>query len=332
MSLTDTNPTPIIIRRKKVVAHAHHGGSWKVAFADFVTAMMAFFLLMWLIAQTSPEERTAIQGYFNNPRGTISGQGGGLDAPGVGQIGPGGIQPGAISLDNPPSQSDPLDNEQALSEASDEAVRAEQEAREKRSLDELQRALEEELGKQDSAFIKLRDQIIIDQTALGLRIQLVDKENRPMFDRGESRLQDYARDVVLALAPRLDVVANRLSINGHTDSTPYRKDADFGNWELSAARANSARRALIEGGYPESKILTVQGMGASVPRVLDDPADPSNRRIVILVLRREVEDALRGTSLVTRTQQEFLDQTDPEAPGQQDAESGTGTGAHQNPM
>ncbi len=313
MNVTDGATAPIIIRRKKVIANGHHGGSWKVAFADFVTAMMAFFLLMWLLAQTSPEERTAIQGYFNDPRATIVGQGGGLDAPGVGQIGPGGIQPGAISLDNPLSQSEPAENEPSLASASDEAVRAEQQAREKRSLDELQQALEEELGKQDSAFVKLRDQIIIDQTALGLRIQLVDKDNRPMFDRGESRLQGYAREVLHALAPRLNVVANRLSINGHTDSVAYRDGSDYSNWELSADRANSARRALVEGGYPEDKIFTVQGMGASVPLIADDPAAASNRRIVILVLRREVEDALKGVTLVSRTQSEFLEQTKPAA-------------------
>ena len=315
MNVTDGATAPIIIRRKKkVVAHGHQGGSWKVAFADFVTAMMAFFLLMWLLAQTSPEERTAIQGYFNDPRGTIAGQGGGLDAPGVGQIGPGGIQTGAISLDNPVSQAEPIESEPSLAEASDAAVRAEQQAREKRSLDELQQALEEELGKQDSAFVKLRDQILIDQTALGLRIQLVDKDNRPMFDRGESRLQDYASEVLHALAPRLDVVANRLSINGHTESVAYRDGSDYSNWELSADRANSARRALIEGGYPEDKIFTVQGMGASVPLITDNPTAASNRRIVILVLRREIEDALKGVTLVSRTQSEFLDQTRPVAP------------------
>lgn len=305
---------PIVIKRIKKVAGGHHGGAWKIAYADFVTAMMAFFLLMWLLAQTSPEERTAIQGYFNDPRGTIAGQGGGLDAPGVGQIGPGGIQTGAISLDNPVSQAEPIESEPSLAEASDAAVRAEQQAREKRSLDELQQALEEELGKQDSAFVKLRDQILIDQTALGLRIQLVDKDNRPMFDRGESRLQDYASEVLHALAPRLDVVANRLSINGHTDSVAYRDGSDYSNWELSADRANSARRALIEGGYPEDKIFTVQGMGASVPLITDNPTAASNRRIVILVLRREIEDALKGVTLVSRTQSEFLDQTRPVAP------------------
>jgi chemotaxis protein MotB len=303
---------PIIIRRKKVVAHGHHGGSWKVAFADFVTAMMAFFLLMWLLAQTSPEERTAIQGYFKDPRGSIAGQGGGLDAPGVGQVGPGGANTGAIMLDNPLTQAGHEEAEPALDRATDEQLRAEQAEREKQSLDELQKALEEELGKEDSAFIKLRDQIIIDQTALGLRIQLVDKENRPMFDSGESRLQEYAREVLIALAPRLRAVSNKLSVNGHTDAVAYRHGSDYSNWELSADRANSARRALVDGGYPEDKVLTVQGMGASVPRLTDKPEAPSNRRIVILVLKKDVEDALKGTTLVSRTDVEFLQQTVPE--------------------
>jgi chemotaxis protein MotB len=304
---------PIIIKRKKVVAHGHHGGSWKVAFADFVTAMMAFFLLMWLLAQTSPEERAAIQGYFNDPRGSIAGQGGGLDAPGVGQIGPGGVNTGAIMLDKPLTQAEQVEAEPALEQATDEQLRAEQASREKQTLDELQKALEDELGKQDSAFMKLRDQIIIDQTALGLRIQLVDNENRPMFDSGESVLQDYAREVLVALAPRLAVVTNKLSINGHTDSRAYRNQSGYGNWELSADRANSARRALVDGGYPEQMVFTVQGMSASVPRVEDEPDAPSNRRIVILVLKKDVEDALKGTTLATQSDVEFLRQTAPES-------------------
>ncbi len=305
---------PIIIRRKKVIVHGHHGGSWKVAFADFVTAMMAFFLLLWLLSQTSPEERSAIQGYFNDPRATIIGQGGGRDAPGIGQIGPGGVQPGAISLENPATPNEPDETEPSLSSASDEALYAEQRAREKRTLDELQRALEDELGKRDSAFLGLRDQIIIDQTALGLRIQLIDKDNRPMFDRGESRLHDYAREVLQALAPRLDAVMNQISINGHTDSVSYREGAYYSNWELSADRANSARRALIEGGYPDQKVFTVQGMGASVPLISKDPEAAANRRIAILVLRSEAIEALKGAPLSGVTQAELMEDNPPSSP------------------
>ncbi|MFZ1833304.1 MAG: flagellar motor protein MotB, partial [Pseudomonadales bacterium] len=292
---------PIIIKRKKVVAHGHHGGAWKVAFADFVTAMMAFFLLLWLLASTTPEERNAIQGYFQDPSGSLAGQGGGLDAPGANLIGPGGADSGVIDLNNPLTQperrQEPPSDSPNLSPASDAELAREQAEREQRSLDKLEHELSAELEKDDSAFMKLRDQILIDRTALGLRIQIVDKENRPMFDRGQAELQVYAEEVLRALAPRLDVVPNKLSINGHTDSVAYGPGADYTNWELSADRANSARRALLDGGYPDAKVLTVQGMGASIPRLVDDPQDAGNRRIVILVLKKEIEEALRGNSI-----------------------------------
>ncbi|MBP8925077.1 MAG: flagellar motor protein MotB [Pseudomonadales bacterium] len=302
---------PIIIKRKKVVAHGHHGGAWKVAFADFVTAMMAFFLLLWLLSSTTPEERNAIQGYFQDPSGSLAGQGGGLDAPGANMIGPGGADSGVIDMNNPLTQAernqDPPSDTPNLSEASDAELAHEQTEREQRSLDKLEKDLSAELEKDDSAFMKLRDQIIIDRTALGLRIQIVDKENRPMFDRGHSELQVYAQEVLNALAPRLNVVPNKLSINGHTDSVAYGPGADYTNWELSADRANSARRALLEGGYPDEKVLTVQGIGASIPRLADKPQDASNRRIVILVLKKEIEEALRGNALEKTSSQAIID-------------------------
>ncbi|MBK8306844.1 MAG: flagellar motor protein MotB [Gammaproteobacteria bacterium] len=312
---------PIIIKRKKVVAHGHHGGAWKVAFADFVTAMMAFFLLLWLLASTTPEERNAIQGYFQDPSGSLAGQGGGLDAPGANLIGPGGADSGVIDMNNPLTQPErsqvPPSDSPNLSQASDAELAREQAEREQRSLDKLEHELSAELEKDDSAFMKLRDQILIDRTALGLRIQIVDKENRPMFDRGQAELQVYAEEVLRALAPRLDVVPNKLSINGHTDSVAYGPGADYTNWELSADRANSARRALLDGGYPDAKVLTVQGMGASIPRLVDDPQDAGNRRIVILVLKKEIEEALRGNSIETTSPQAIIDSpaTDPFAAG-----------------
>ena len=154
----------------------------------------------------------------------------------------------------------------------------------------------------------MRDQILIDQTALGLRIQIVDKKNRPMFAIDSPSLQSYAAQVLNALAPRLNVVPNKLSVNGHTDAVPYSRGASYTNWELSADRANSARRALLAGKYPDAKILTVQGMSDSVPRLPKQPEDATNRRIVILVLMKEIEDALRGTSLVSRLQDQVMDE------------------------
>ena len=304
---------PIIIKKKKVVGHGAHGGAWKVAYADFVTAMMAFFLLMWLLGSTTKEEQKAVSGYFKDPTGSIVGQGGGLDMPGVGQVGPGGANQGVVEWNNPLSQpeaaKDPL-AEEKLEEASDAAVAEEQAKREQKSLDTLKEQLEKEVARDDSKFVKLRDQIMIDQTALGLRVQIVDKANRPMFASGSKQLEVYAEEVMYALAPILNSVSNKLSVNGHTDAVPY-GSLDYTNWELSADRANSARRALLEGDYPDEKILTVQGMGASVPRLPEAPDDASNRRIVILVLRKEVEEALKGTSLVSRTPEEILRETDP---------------------
>jgi chemotaxis protein MotB len=321
---------PIIIKKKKVAGHGHHGGAWKVAYADFVTAMMAFFLLLWLLGSTSKEDRQQIQAYFRDPAGSIVGQGGGLDAPGMGNTGPGGANQGMINWDNPLTQpqtsQDPLAQSGAeptpperppepptasegkpdLDKASDEEVAREQAQREQKSLDALQQDLQKELARDDSAFVKLRDQILIDQTALGLRIQIVDKANRPMFESGSKELEIYAEEVLYRLATILNKVVNKLSVNGHTDAVPYGPGSDYTNWELSADRANSARRALIDGDYPENKILTVQGMGPSVPRLPDKPEDPSNRRIVILVLKKEIEDALKGNTLVTRTQEEII--------------------------
>ena len=327
---------PIIIKKKKVAGHGHHGGAWKVAYADFVTAMMAFFLLLWLLGSTSKEDRQQVQAYFRDPAGSIAGQGGGLDAPGMGNTGPGGANQGMINWDNPLTQpqtsQDPIAQSGAeaatpekppepetqgkpdLDKASDAEVAREQAEREQKSLDSLQEDLKKELSRDDSAFVKLRDQILIDQTALGLRIQIVDKANRPMFESGSKELEIYAEEVLYRLATILNKVVNKLSVNGHTDSVPYGPGSDYTNWELSADRANSARRALLDGDYPEQKILTVQGMGPSVPRLLEKPEDPSNRRIVILVLKKEIEDALKGNSLVTRTQEEIINDENAAAP------------------
>jgi chemotaxis protein MotB len=304
---------PIIIKKKKVAGHAAHGGAWKVAFADFVTAMMAFFLLMWLLATPTPSQQKAIAGYFNDPGGSL--------------VGPGGANAGMIQMDHPLSQDSPatpppitpaepggenmqgkgedagadspinMQSEfipQSEAEPTPDQVREKYEKQEQQSLEALKNELQQELEKINSVFGELKDQILIDYTALGLRIQIVDKEQRPMFDLGSSRLKPYSADVLKALSPLLDVVPNHLSITGHTDATSYGAGALYSNWELSADRANSARRALIDGGYPNSKILTVQGMGSAAPYKPEDPTAPINRRIAIIVLKKSVEEALIG--------------------------------------
>lgn len=300
---------PIIIKRKKVAGHGHHGGAWKVAYADFVTAMMAFFLLLWLLATASPEEKDAIQGYFQDPMGSPIGAGGGMNAPGVGMTGDGGANLGAISLNNPLTQPEKNDDPLALEKSDDAELQAELAKREQQDLEELEQSLTEELKSESSPLIKLNDQIVIDQTGIGLRIQIFDKKNRPMFELGSEELEVYAEEVLLALAPHLNTVPNYLSVDGHTDALPYAGSNGYSNWELSAARANSARRALVDGGVGDAKILNVQGFGSSIPRVAENPDAAENRRIVIMVLKDEYAKALgAGTSMRA---EEFIDATLP---------------------
>lgn len=274
--------SPIIIKKKKGHGHGHHGGSWKVALADFMTAMMAFFLLMWLLGSTSSEEQKAIAAHFQDPGSEYV-------------VGEGGADLGIISLDQPQQRTeaaDPTDESANDREMTEEELQKELERIEREQLEELKKQLETEINSLDSVFQQIKDQILIDFTALGLRIQIVDKDQRPMFDVGSANLQTWSAQVLNSLAPILDKVQNKISITGHTDATPYGAGAKYTNWELSADRANSARRALLEGTYPEAKVATVQGMGSVAPLVIDKPTEPINRRIAIIVLKKAVADAL----------------------------------------
>ena len=273
--------SPIIIKKKKGHGHGHHGGSWKVALADFMTAMMAFFLLMWLLGSTSTEEQKAIAAHFQDPGSEYV-------------VGEGGADLGIISQEQPLQRTDaaePTDDTANDREMTEDELQKELERIEKEQLEELKKQLEAEINS-DAVFQQIKDQILIDFTALGLRIQIVDKDQRPMFDIGSANLQKWSADVLRALAPIVNKVQNKISITGHTDATPYGIGAKYTNWELSADRANAARRALLEGTYPEAKVATVQGMGSAAPLVVDKPTEPINRRIAIIVLKKAVADAL----------------------------------------
>ncbi len=261
----------VIVRIKKIWRIDRDRGAWKVAFADFATAMMAFFLLLWLVESADPKEKRAISGYFIDPTGTAHA----------------GADLGKLPLSNAATVT-PIQPAQAqappasLSEAELGRLYEQQEAG---RLQQLERSLQTELDREGSAFEPLRGQIFIDITALGLRIQIVDKALRPMFDLGSANLKPYSQDALHALAPLLDKVPNRIAISGHTDATPYAA-VDYSNWELSVDRANSARRALLEANYPERKIAAAQGMAAIALFKPQLPLDPSNRRIAITVLKR----------------------------------------------
>jgi chemotaxis protein MotB len=256
--------------------------------------MMAFFLLMWLLGSTSKEQQKAISGYFNDPGSEYA-------------IGEGGANPGLIDMSQPQSEShsdDPQTDDKSDKDNSEEntqtqnadqiseaKLKKELERIEKEQLEQLKDVMEEQIN-HDAVFQQIKDQILIDFTALGLRIQIVDKDQRPGFDVGSARMKPYTEEVLKALAPLLDKVNNKISVTGHTDSTAYGSGSTYTNWELSADRANSARRALVQGGFPDEKVATVQGMGSAAPLVADKPDAPINRRIAIIVLKKAVADAL----------------------------------------
>ncbi|MES2870337.1 MAG: flagellar motor protein MotB [Pseudomonadota bacterium] len=278
------NNQPIIIKRVKRYAAGHHGGAWKIAFADFATAMMAFFLVMWLMTATTPEQRIAIGGYFKDPIGfTDSGTPYVIDLGGTPALAPDNTL-------NPEDKMQPQPDKITVDADQSEGV-AEQVEQERLALllQELQNKVEE-----NPQLRKFKDQLLFEITPDGLRIQIMDAESRPMFDVGSARLKPYFEDILLALADTIKAVPNKASISGHTDATPYASGGDFGNWELSANRANAARRALVAGSYPESQVARVVGYGSSVLFDKASPMSPINRRIDIVVLTKKAQQAIEG--------------------------------------
>jgi len=284
---------PIIVVKRKKGGAGHHGGAWKVAYADFVTAMMAFFMVMWLVASVTKEQRAALFEYFKNPSME---QGKSVKAA-PGQAGPGGASTSVINLggglDAPKTQDS---RDQGLGQPNSvEMAKKIAEAEEKKQLETLEQELREAIDK-SQALEPFKDQLFLDITPEGLRIQIVDKQNRPMFDSGSSALKPYTTQILVELAKYLNTVPNRISLSGHTDSKPFGgNNKGYTNWELSADRANAARRALLNGGLEEHKIARVVGLASSVLFVKDEPLNPINRRISIIVMTKRAEDAALST-------------------------------------
>jgi chemotaxis protein MotB len=279
------NNQPIIIKRVKRFGDGHHGGAWKIAFADFATAMMAFFLVLWLLSTATPEQKIAIAGYFKDPIGfSESGTPYIIDLGGSPQLAP-------EKTINPEEKSEPTPDASIPLDQSTVESMAEQVERERLELllQELQNKVEENPQLQ-----KFKDQILFEITQDGLRIQIMDAENRPMFDLGSARLQPYFEDILLAMADTIKAVPNKISISGHTDAKPYAGTGDFGNWELSANRANAARRALVAGGYPDAQVARVVGYASSSLFDRANPLNPVNRRIDIIVLTKKAQRTIEG--------------------------------------
>lgn len=268
---------PIIIKRKKVVAAAHHGGSWKVAFADFAIAMMAFFLVLWLITTASPEQIKAVEGYFRDPVGFTQG----------GSPNPVDLE-GSASVINEAS----VDIESSDMKISEDVVDTLSETLEQQRMEELFQELKQRI-RENETLQEFKDQLLIDITDEGLRIQIVDRSGRPMFDSGRAELIYYSQDILFELAKTLGSVNNKISITGHTDATPYVGRPGYTNWELSADRANTARRALVAGGVRIEQIARVVGLSDSVLFNKDEPRAPVNRRISIIVLNKKTESSIQ---------------------------------------
>jgi chemotaxis protein MotB len=287
---------PIIVKRVRKRGHGYHGGAWKVAYADFVTAMMAFFLVMWILGAGTREQKAAIADYFKNPSMT---PGNATIAP-PGRMGPGGASDAAVQLGGAMDLSHGPGKDRhnappgaASKEAMDKRARAQEKARLQELMQQLNAAIQN-----SQALAPFKDQLLLDITSEGLRIQIVDKLNRPMFDTGSAKLRDYTRAILGELGDFINRVPNRISITGHTDDAPYANEKDYSNWELSTDRANAARRALLAGGMEKGKTARVVGLAASVPLDRTHPDNPINRRISIIVMTKQAEAAALSQDVV----------------------------------
>jgi len=246
---------PIIIIKKKSGHAGHHGGAWKVAYADFVTAMMALFIVLWLL-NTSKPVREAVAGYFRDPSGT------------AGKLGTSTAGPGA------------------------QVVVA------KDDMSKLKEKIEKAISHMPN-FDKLKDQIEIKVTPEGLRIELLESAKGTFFDLGSPKPNQNGEELLDLLAGELGKLPNKISIEGHTDSKPYSGKRNYGNWELSTDRANSARRLMQQQGLGEKQIAQVRGFADQLLRKPENPVDPSNRRISLIVQYTDRNDEQEGKTAET---------------------------------
>jgi len=278
----------IVIKRIKRAHGGHHGGAWKIAYADFVTAMMAFFLLMWLLGSTSKGDLQGIAEYFQNPmKVSMSGGSGAGDATSV-------IQGGGRDLTRKDGQVSRGEANAPQKKFNTKAAEAEMARQDAVKLAELKQRVEAAIDA-SPGLKPFKGQLRIDMISEGLRVQILDEQNRAMFDLGGARLKDYTRVILREMGRLLNEVDNRVMLSGHTDATPYASgERSYSNWELSADRANASRRELVAGGMDEGKILRVVGLSSAVPFNPENLFDPANRRISIIVTNRKTEALIKG--------------------------------------
>ncbi len=280
----DLAQRPIVIKRIKKTAGGHHGGAWKIAYADFVTAMMAFFLLMWLLGSTTKAQLEGIAEYFKNPmKVSLSGGSAAGDSTSVLKGGgtdftrrEGQVKKGTVKEETIDKETKKIMRERA------ELIK----------LEGLKKKIEAAV-EANPTLKKFENQLLLDITTDGLRIQIVDEKNRPMFASGRADLQPYTKTILREIGKMLNDVSNKISLSGHTDGKPYPTgDKGYSNWELSADRANASRRELVAGGMDVNKVLKVVGLSSAVLFDKDDPLNPINRRISIVVMNEKAEKAV----------------------------------------
>ena len=278
---------PIIVKRIKKGGHGAHGGAWKIAYADFVTAMMAFFLLMWLLGSTTEGDRKGIADYFQNPLkvALLSNGSGSGDSSSV-------VKGGGTDLTRSEGQVKRGEIDEKRKTINLQTIKHEARQAEAARLQALQQKMREMVAN-NPRLAAMSSQIRLDMTPDGLRIQIVDEQSRAMFDSGSAVVKPYMRELLHEIAQVLAEVPNRLTIEGHTDAAPFAGgERGYSNWELSSDRANASRRELLAGGLPEARVLRVQGLASSALYERDAPLGAVNRRISIIVMNREAEDRL----------------------------------------
>lgn len=298
--------SPIIIKRIKKGGAAAHGGAWKVAYADFVTAMMAFFLLLWLLNSVTEEQLKGISNYFapTAVSQTPSGAGGML---GGQVIGEGASQSNAgqptVSINLPPSTigsggqdfTDPQEgqsdkNEDGAGESNSDGTKsAAEKAAEDKQFKEVQKQLQQALGSLPD-MQKLKDSLLVDNTPEGLRIQIVDQDGLPMFPPGSSGMYEHTRKMLQLVGRVIKQLPQKVAISGHTDSAGFNDPSGYGNWELSADRALASRRILLQAGVEDDRVARVSGLAGADPLLADKPDSAQNRRISIILLRDDNHD------------------------------------------
>ncbi len=292
MAAKDDNARPIIIKKKKGGHDEHHGGQWKVAYADFVTAMMAFFLMMWLLNATTEEQRDGIADYFSPTSVSRSTSGGGGMLAGRTVAKDGALvhdrAPMGVNIKLPPAENldTPNQDGEKAREPSEEDIRRELVEKEKERFEKAAEKLRQAIEASPD-LRELKDQLRIDQTPEGLRIQIIDKLNSSMFASGSAKPNPAARKLLARIGQAIVNMPNDVSIKGHTDAIPYSSDSGYTNWELSADRANASRRVLLDAGLQPERLAEVVGRADQDLLLPEDPTNPKNRRISVILLREQ---------------------------------------------